>query len=204
MDSKKERQRAQYQQRKEQGLCGLCGRSRENPNKAICSSCKEKQQSKYANRRSQGCCFVCDQPAIKKGSSYCQYHYDLRMGRRDERREAGVCYMCGKERAISTGKRCKKCWFKNIAQSLNGPTPEQLESKFEEQNHKCSLSGRKLVPGENTHIDHIVARAKGGLDDLENLRWVDKQVNQAKGAMGDEELLQLVRDIYENFGRRIP
>lgn len=194
MNDKKERQRALYQNRKNQGLCGLCGNPREDLTKSICSGCKEKQQSKYKKRRASGKCFICDQTPLEEGASYCKYHYDLRMDRRQKRREAGECYQCGGE-AIALGKRCRSCWFKNIARMLDGPTADELEAKFDRQKQTCPLSGRKLVLGENTHLDHIVARARGGTDEMNNLRWVDQQVNQAKGAMSDKEFLSLVKEI---------
>lgn len=48
------------------------------------------------------------------------------------------------------------------------------------------------------HIDHIVPIRHGGQDHLQNLQWLCKQANLAKGSLSSEEFLQLCQDVVSN------
>lgn len=50
---------------------------------------------------------------------------------------------------------------------------------FAEHGRVCHLCGR---PGSTT-IDHLVPRARGGTDDLDNLRPAHQSCNSSRGAM---------------------
>ncbi len=63
------------------------------------------------------------------------------------------------------------------------------------QKGKCALSGRKL--GRDSHLDHILPTSKGGTDTIDNLRWLDRRVNIARGAMMDEDFTEMCRDVTE-------
>ena len=184
-----------YEKRKSQGLCGLCGKERDGESQAICCSCKNKQNNVYKKRKSRGKCFACDQPSIKKGGSYCKKHYEMRMAKRDKRREQGLCYECGKNPSTNQGKRCVNCSLSGVAQRLNGVTLKQIIGKLESQNYKCPISGRSLTVGLNCHLDHIIPKSRGGNDSINNIRWVDKDVNQAKHGLLDDEFFSLIKEI---------
>lgn len=48
------------------------------------------------------------------------------------------------------------------------------------QGGRCAYTGRRLVPGVNASVDHVVPRARGGRDELANLVWCCAEVNRAK------------------------
>lgn len=188
-----------YSERISQGLCGLCGDKKASDATAVCEACAEKQRKRYKANRSKGGCFICGEASHKPGAAYCSKHYGMRMKRRDNRRKVGLCYECGLHEGLSQGKRCRDCFFRNIAGRMNGDvTGKQLSELFDLQQQKCSLSGRQLLPGVNCHLDHIIPCSKGGSDDLINLRWLDKNVNQAKSNLSDDDFLRLVADVYKH------
>lgn len=199
MTQKAKRQKDTYRTRTQKGLCGLCGEPRNGSSTALCETCKAKQKERYKARRKQGRCFRCDRATVRPGSAYCEQHQAVRDERRQRRRDEGYCYECGKGHALAPGKRCPACWFKNIAKSLNGVSPDELRQLFDEQDGKCRLTGRPLVLGENAHLDHIVPRSRGGTDALSNLRWLDRQVNQAKNDMTDQEFVMLARQVIDTL-----
>lgn len=69
------------------------------------------------------------------------------------------------------------------------------------QRGECALSGRKL--GRDAHLDHVVPKALGGSSTIENLRWVDPQINVMRGHMGDEVFADLCTQVAEWIGRRL-
>jgi len=61
----------------------------------------------------------------------------------------------------------------------------------------CQYTGRKLTKDQST-IDHVVPRSKGGLDTWTNLVLCDKSLNSKKGNKLNSELgLKLKRDPFE-------
>ena len=187
-----------YEKRKSQGLCGLCGLPRESISKSTCDKCRKRQSEKYKARRASGLCFTCNEPVVD-GASYCAKHYDMRMARRDEKRVAGQCYECGKRPAVANGKRCERCCLKNVSSQLHDITVDDLLRKIDAQDRLCALSGRKLLIGINCHLDHIVPKSRGGTDELSNLRWVDKDINQARHGLLDEEFIQLINEVLNHI-----
>ena len=83
----------------------------------------------------------------------------------------------------------------------NRATALDLAKKWKSQKGMCALTGRKL--GRDAHLDHIIARAKGGTDSSANLRWLCPDVNYAKRYLTDEELISLCRDVSRWIGGRI-
>lgn len=69
-----------------------------------------------------------------------------------------------------------------------------LVAMVESQQHRCALSGIKIEP-DNANLDHKTPLSRGGTDELENLQWLDKEVNRAKGAMTNEEFISLCRRV---------
>lgn len=61
-------------------------------------------------------------------------------------------------------------------------------------------SGRRLVPGQNASLDHLVPRSRGGTDTLENLQWVDLKVNLMKTDLMHDEFLALCAQICATHG----
>lgn len=65
-----------------------------------------------------------------------------------------------------------------------------LARLWKKQRGHCALTGERLTR-ENAHLDHITAKARGGSDQLKNLRWVTRPVNLAKRDLTDAEFFAL-------------
>jgi len=60
-------------------------------------------------------------------------------------------------------------------------------------NGTCQYSGRKLKK-DNSTIDHVIPKSKGGKDDWSNLVVTDKEINSKKGNKLNEEIgLKLIK-----------
>lgn len=68
------------------------------------------------------------------------------------------------------------------------------------QNPKCALTGRliDLSKSRTYHLDHIIPRAKGGSNELDNCQVVCKEANQAKSDLTMDEFIQLCREVVNN------
>lgn len=73
-------------------------------------------------------------------------------------------------------------------------TEAELQGLWDSQHGVCPLTGRKL--DQTAHLDHIIPKKRGGNHEVSNLRWVCKEANRAKRDLLDDELFQLVADIY--------
>jgi CRISPR/Cas system Type II protein with McrA/HNH and RuvC-like nuclease domain len=58
----------------------------------------------------------------------------------------------------------------------------ELEALYNKQNGRCALSGVPITIGENASLDHIIPRAKGGTNTIDNYQWVHSDVNMMKNA----------------------
>lgn len=122
--------------------------------------------------------------------------------KRRERKERGVCTACGRN-PLGAGLVCLGCWFANSATAnvndrLRGP---EIRALFDAQGGRCALTGDELTPGVNASLDHIVPRAKGGGNEITNLRWVTFAVNRAKQDMSDDDLFVLCAKVIEARAR---
>ena len=80
-----------------------------------------------------------------------------------------------------------------IRKTLPGKCAE-ISRLWKSQRGICPLSGRRLNR-DNAQLDHIQAVRKDGSDDIENLRWVHRDVNYAKRDLSDEQFLSLCFDV---------
>ena len=76
-------------------------------------------------------------------------------------------------------------------------TASELMEQLERQEYRCALSGIQLKPDRNAQLDHQVPVAEGGTHDINNLQWVDANVNRAKGTMTQDEFIQMCRRVAE-------
>lgn len=90
--------------------------------------------------------------------------------------------------------RAKKCLGSTVH-------AKQLAALWKAQRGLCALTGRRL--DRSAQIDHKIPRAKGGKDEIANLRWVCPEINYAKRDMSDEQLLAMCVDCMAWIGRRI-
>lgn len=87
------------------------------------------------------------------------------------------------------------------ATKLKNVTAKDLASLWKRQRGLCALTGRRL--DRTAQLDHITAKARGGTDDLSNLRWLCKVANLALRELSDAEFLELCADCISFAGRRI-
>ncbi len=120
----------------------------------------------------------------------------------------GFCCNCGKI-AVSNENRiktsyCEKCYLKKISYSQFKTISRWKELKILFDQHSiCPYTGFKLVLGQNTSLDHILPKIKGGTNDICNLQFVYSEdsfdVNFMKGTMSEDKFKMAVKIIYENL-----
>lgn len=113
----------------------------------------------------------------------------------------GECVSCKRKR-MPNCRRCERHWFIHVAtQSMKSgdsvSAAEAIKEKLERQGFVCPYSGRKLVPGANASLDHIKPKSKHPelASDMENLEWVDVDVNYAKLDMSKEDFIKMCREV---------
>lgn len=93
-------------------------------------------------------------------------------------------------------------WVK--AMKLRGEgraTTKQIAALWKRQRGFCALTGRRL--DRSSQLDHILPKARGGTDFIENLQWLCWEANVAKRHMTDEEFRGLCSDVMAWIGNRI-
>ena len=97
-----------------------------------------------------------------------------------------------------------KRFFWGRAMKLKGnnrANTKALSHLWKIQRGLCALTGNKL--NRTAQIDHILPKAKGGKDNIENIRWVCREVNYAKRDMIDEEFIDICKSVIRWIGERI-
>lgn len=69
------------------------------------------------------------------------------------------------------------------------------------QDFKCALTGRELKP-EAAAVDHKEALANGGHHAIDNVQWLHKQVNAAKGTMTNSEFIAMCSEVVRENGEQ--
>ena len=79
--------------------------------------------------------------------------------------------------------------------------PEKLYDQLEKQKYKCFYTGVVLIPGENAGLDHLKPGSKNPdlTNDLNNVVWCDKRINNMKGNFSYEEFIEICKKILD-FG----
>ena len=96
-------------------------------------------------------------------------------------------------------------FFWGRAMKLRGEgraTSDDLSRLWKRQRGLCALTGRRLSR-DNAHLDHIIARARGGSDRAENLRWLCTEANLARRELSDVEFIKLCSEVMAWIGERI-
>lgn len=98
--------------------------------------------------------------------------------------------------------------FRSRAKSLRalklpGPcaTAWQLARLWIRQRGICALTGQRL--DRSAQVDHILAKSRGGTNEISNLRWVCKEVNLARRDLHDAEFIALCADVVFNPFRHL-
>jgi len=178
--------------------------------------------------RGKGLCVKCGLVPPRKGRKTCRpciVAWSKSHKKQTEIRKAkGICIRCGRKEAQENSWQCFLClqakrrarqghdFFYRRAKGIIAATSNkhyikpdikakelglQLEEIWKSQRGFCCLSGRKLTK-KNCHVDHIKPRSKGGKIEKENLRFLHKDVNQAKRSLTDSQFLKLCKDVLEH------
>lgn len=95
-------------------------------------------------------------------------------------------------------------FFWGRAMKLRGDgraTALDLWRMWHKQKGRCAITGRRL--DRTAQLDHITAKARGGGDEPENLRWLCKDANLALRELSDAEFVALCSDVMRWIGERI-
>lgn len=85
------------------------------------------------------------------------------------------CLGCGA--LLRSGSRCAACRLPREPRALRGRPWMRLRARIlERDRHTCQTCGQPA-----THVDHVVALARGGSDDPSNLRALCQLCNLRKG-----------------------
>ena len=117
----RERNKKRRRERREAGLCALCGRQAPVEGSAVCGPCREERRAAerklYAERRAGGLCGRCGAEVIEKASmcASCAARDIKRRPRKNatsraryrDRRARGLCIDCGAH--ADAGVRCVSC-----------------------------------------------------------------------------------------------
>jgi hypothetical protein len=132
----------------------------------------------------------------------------------------GFCKRCGKERPSLGRTQCDVCtakcsriqktrinrtFFDKAARRTRAYSvklAKDLCFQWKRQRGRCALTGRRLNR-HNACVDHRIPKSRGGTNEIFNLRWLHKSVNQAKHALLDEEFVLLCQEVVKFQEARI-
>ena len=168
-------------------LCVRCGLVRLRK-RTTCIKCvklwSDWAKKKAAERLKKGLCPRCGRKLrIGKTKSRC---LRCQKQRRAIDRECGFFYRRAKY-FLASHYKCTKIKATELAKIL--------ENKWKTQRGLCVLSGRKLRKSNLSQIDHIRPFSAGGTSSPRNLRWVHRDVNQAKRALSDAIFIRLCQEV---------
>lgn len=102
------------------------------------------------------------------------------------------------EPLVGNTRYCFDHWLDRAYISKKGRfevTVEELKQLWKMQEGKCAITKCILVPGRNVALDHIVPLNKKGTSTIENLRFINYNVNLLKHNMSDIELKSILTEI---------
>ena len=112
----------------------------------------------------------------------------------------GLCTMTNAcpETIAGTTRFCIHHWIMVIAAAGNRRNKLKVHysavlALWNSQNEHCAVTGLKLIPGTNAHLDHIIPVGKGGEHVIGNLRFVHETFNRMKDDLLDSDLKEFLR-----------
>ena len=165
---------------------------------------KKKPMSKtewHSIRRQKGLCLYCNTVVDEK--PLCKTCQDKKnLWRKNQKQiwiDSSVCIECGNER-FGNKMLCKTHFFKGVSRKglCTSAFWQKLMQMLIDQNWMCALTGDLLTP-ENMELDHIISKHTGGLNTMDNVRWVTRDANRAKQHLTDEKLLSLCQKIVNHL-----
>ena len=101
--------------------------------------------------------------------------------------------------AANAGNETKKLGKKIMARTPR-VSVNNLIALIRSQEFRCALSGRQLTPS-NCALDHIRPFSSTRDHSLDNLQFLDEDVNRAKGLLSTEAFVRLCIDVATHFAR---
>lgn len=116
----------------------------------------------------------------------------------EKQTQKGLCIWC-KNKKLKHSNLCEKHYFIVIAQSTLGDRrmAEQIRELYFLQDGKCYITGEKLILGENAGLGHLLPQKKRPdlKNDINNVRWVDKKINEMKRDLTTTEFIDICKKI---------
>jgi len=172
------------------------------PNKTKCDECSQHCVKQGKQRRKKlkiaGLCTQCGKNKDGNSIAYCLKCSRRKISsarcRRNKLIKLGLC-ACSKK--LYAGKQCFECYFKRCCCRATGNIQlwRQLYNKLVKQKFCCIYTNRKLIPTENMSIDHIIPTTKGGSSNIDNLQWIDEQINRMKNDFTHDEFIETMKFI---------
>lgn len=85
--------------------------------------------------------------------------------------------------------------------SADVPPATALLELVESQKYQCALTGESIRDPASASLDHKQPRGLGGSNELENLQWVLKEVNDMKGTLTQERFIELCCKVADHSRR---
>ena len=81
----------------------------------------------------------------------------------------------------------------------------ELKDLLDRQQHRCAYTGKRIAIGKNASIDHIfpTSRYPDRATDINNIRFVDGNVNRIKSNLSLIEFIALAITILNQFGYEV-
>ena len=163
----------------------------------------------YQNRHKElGLCIYCSNKSVK--NNRCEPCRErIRLNRRIKyniaKNSGQCCYNYCKSEPIQNKKYCQKHLLKKICLDRLGTAKysTDLLCILKKQNNKCALTGDDISLCDDIELDHIIPVSRGGLNNINNVRWVTKQANRLKGNFLDSELIKIITKIQNNLAWRM-
>ncbi len=94
----------------------------------------------------------------------------------------------------------KVLFFQKKAMPYKHVTVADLIKLYLKQDGKCALCGDDIIfDTQKTHIDHIVPRAKGGEDEIDNFEFACSVCNYAKRDMSLKEFVLMCLKVENEY-----
>lgn len=142
-----------------------------------------------------------------------------------ERYDAGVCIRCGDPNIVNKYKKqsqqakqrgktnkhclCLRCYLQRLSNIVLGTRNrwEEILDLFNRQDGKCAYSGVPIEIGTTASIDHIIPcyanSYQGKRTTIENLQWVNLEVNYMKRDLSEQQFLEICKNITEHSSLKL-
>lgn len=198
---------ARTAKKKQAGICIKCSEPAMS-GKVRCHKHLAADVARTTKKIQVGICIKCSEPAIS-GKTMCHKHLAASSARkaliREQRALKGLCMECGLRPLIvrenhMTQQSCEICYLKKTSRDhlKNGGRWLELGDLFIKQKGKCPYTGRNLVLGVSTSLDHRIPKALNGTNDLDNLQWVLPIINAMKWDNSESDFISLVLEVAEH------